>query len=171
MSFDENPYSAPAQFDAPPPRSQQRPLADRGKRFLGALADGLASMIALVPGYAIMIVSEVSSPDEPTVFTFVGLGLLLIGFLGLMALQIYLLATRSQSIGKFLMKTQIVEYDTGRPAGLVNTLLLRLFVNGLIGAIPCIGGIYSLVDILFIFREDHRCIHDLIASTVVVDIS
>lgn len=53
----------------------------------------------------------------------------------------------------------------------VHAFVLRSFVNGLIGAIPCIGSIYALVDIVFIFREDRRCLHDLLASTVVVDIA
>ena len=30
------------------------------------------------------------------------------------------------------------------------------------------GGLFSIVDICFIFRDDRRCIHDLIAGTQVV---
>jgi hypothetical protein len=44
-------------------------------------------------------------------------------------------------------------------------------VNSVIGNLPCIGFFYALADILFIFRDDRRCIHDLIASTTVIDIS
>ena len=48
----------------------------------------------------------------------------------------------------------------------VHAVALRGFVNGLIGgAIP----IYPLVDPLFIFGEEHRCLHGLIASTKVVE--
>jgi len=40
--------------------------------------------------------------------------------------------------------------------------------------IPVIGsltpGIYSVVDTSFIFREDYRCIRDLIADTCLVSI-
>ena len=32
----------------------------------------------------------------------------------------------------------------------------------LLAAIPGIGNLYALVDVLFIFREDRRCLHDLI---------
>lgn len=64
-----------------------------------------------------------------------------------------------------------VDINTGMPADFVHCFLLRLFVNGLIAAIPCVGLIYSIVDICFIFREDRRCIHDLLAQTCVVDIS
>jgi len=41
---------------------------------------------------------------------------------------------------------------------------------GLIGIIPAIGGIIQIVNILFIFRDDRKCIHDLIAGTVVVSV-
>jgi uncharacterized RDD family membrane protein YckC len=42
---------------------------------------------------------------------------------------------------------------------------MRAWVNFLLGVIP----FYWLVDVLFIFRDDQRCIHDLIASTRVVE--
>ena len=96
---------------------------------------------------------------------------MLVGGLITLAAQVYLLATRSQTIGKLVMKTQIVDFQTGVRADLVHALLIRAIANGLIGAIPCVGAIYSIVDICFIFREDRRCIHDLLAKTVVVDIS
>jgi len=44
-------------------------------------------------------------------------------------------------------------------------VLLRSWVNGLIGLVV---PFYGLVDILFIFGSERRCLHDLIAGTVVV---
>jgi uncharacterized RDD family membrane protein YckC len=174
MSNDFNPYAAPNQFGAPSATSgRQKPLADLGKRFLGAVVDGLAGVVFVLPGYGMAIAAGVSAGPgaEPPALAFVGIGLALVGALALLGVQIYLLATRSQTIGKYVMKTQIIDINTGQPAGLLNTLVLRIIVNGIIGAIPCVGAIYAIVDICFIFREDRRCIHDLIASTVVVDIS
>ena len=46
---------------------------------------------------------------------------------------------------------------------------MRGFLPGLIGAIPLVGTVFSLVNICFIFREDRRCIHDLMAGTHVVE--
>ncbi len=170
MSNDYNPYAAPASFAEPDYASDRtRPLADLGKRFLGALIDGLLGIV-LLPGYGLMVVDNLNS-RQPGPFFFVGLALVALGGLALLIAQIYLLATRSQTVGKLMMKTQIYDIQTGRPADPVKTILLRAFVNGLIGAIPCVGPIYSIVDILFIFREDHRCLHDMIAGTIVVDIS
>ena len=45
-----------------------------------------------------------------------------------------------------------------------NNVLLRGLVNGLLNIVP----LYFLVDCGFIFREDRRCVHDMIAGTVVV---
>ena len=47
---------------------------------------------------------------------------------------------------------------------------MRYFPLAVIAQIPFAGGIFSLIDCLFIFREDRRCIHDLIAGTKVVDV-
>ena len=96
---------------------------------------------------------------------------MLLGGLALLATQIYLLATRSQTIGKYFLKTQIVDFNTGVRADFVQCFLLRTLLNGIIGAVTCIGAIYGIVDICFIFREDKRCIHDLLAKTCVIDIS
>lgn len=49
-------------------------------------------------------------------------------------------------------------------------ILLILFVIQVLYQIPVAGSIFSLVDVLFIFREDHKCIHDLIADTIVIDV-
>lgn len=174
MSSDFNPYSSPQAAGQDSPfgsQGKQLRTADLGKRFLGALVDGLAGVIIL-PGYALMIFgAEQGNGGEMPAMALAGMGWVVVTGLALMVLQIYLLATRSQSLGKVVMKTQIVDVNTGQPAGFVACFLLRALVNGLIGGIPCVGPIYSLTDICFIFREDRRCIHDLIASTVVVDIS
>jgi hypothetical protein len=45
---------------------------------------------------------------------------------------------------------------------------MRSILPGLIGGIPGVGPIFRIVDILFIFREDQRCIHDLMAGTTVI---
>jgi len=125
-----------------------------------------------IPGYGLVIAGG-GFGDDPEFNPTVGLGILIliVGALAGFAIQVYLLATRSQTVGKYLVNTQIVDYRTGQPATLVQSLVMRAIVNGLIGAIPCIGGIYSIADILFIFGDEHRCLHDQLAGTSVVDLS
>jgi len=75
--------------------------------------------------------------------------------------QMVLLIKDGQTLGKKALRIRIVKMDTGENGGFVPNVLLRLIVNGLLGIIP----LYSLVDILFIFRGDRPCIHDMIAGT------
>lgn len=99
-----------------------------------------------------------------------GMLLMVLGGIVILGINIYLLSTRSQSIGKIVMKTQIADFNTRQPANFVSAFVLRGFVNWLIGLIPCVGGFYALADILFVFSDDHRCLHDRIANTIVLDI-
>jgi hypothetical protein len=46
-------------------------------------------------------------------------------------------------------------------------LLKRYLPVQVVGSIPVLGMFASLVDVLFIFRDDRRCVHDLIAGTQV----
>ncbi len=47
-------------------------------------------------------------------------------------------------------------------------VFLRYGGPGLIGQIPFLGSLFSLLDALFIFSEERRCIHDHFADTKVV---
>ena len=81
-----------------------------------------------------------------------------------MIIQGVLLESRGQTVGKKMVNIQIVRSKDGKNGGFVNNILLRTLVNGLIALIP----LYFLVDILFIFSDTKRCLHDRIARTIVV---
>lgn len=146
--------------------------ADLGKRFVGALADAFVPLLFLVPAFGLVAAGGGERGlDQGSPLAVAGVLAGVLGFLVFLGLQLYLLATRSQTIGKYLVKTQIYDLETDAPAGFLKCFVLRALVNSFIGMLPCVGGIYSLVDILFIFGEEHRCLHDQIAGTYVVDIS
>jgi uncharacterized RDD family membrane protein YckC len=86
--------------------------------------------------------------------------------------QIYFLSKHSQSIGKHALKMRIVRIDDDQPAGFANGFVLRSLCNNLIGILlfPVTFGAYFIIDACFIFRDDRRCIHDLIANTKVIDV-
>jgi len=159
------------------PRRVSAELAGLGKRFLGAMADGLINLLSVTPGIIFIVIGAVANSnqrqnrDEGTGTILLGIALAALGILIVFAIQVYLLATKSQSIGKLLLGMQIMDYETDEPAGFVKAFVMRAFVNGLIGSVPYVGIVYSLVDILFIFGEEHRCIHDQLAGTYVADIS
>ena len=57
----------------------------------------------------------------------------------------------------------------GSRAGLARIFWLRNVVGALISWIPLAGGLYALVDLLWIFGGARRCVHDYIADTIVVN--
>jgi len=130
---------------------QKESLAGRGQRFLARLIDSLI-------------------PAAPVVFFILAIEFIpwvVVGILALLAvlvIQILFLSMFGQTIGKSIVKIKIVKISNGKNGGFVTNFLLREIVNGILTLIP----FYSLIDILLIFREDRRCIHDFIAGTCVV---
>ena len=79
-----------------------------------------------------------------------------------------LLAQRGQTIGKIVRGLRIVRFEDGSNPGFVKAVLLRTFLWAVITAVPLVGPLVGLVGILFIFRDDQRCVHDHLAGTRVV---
>lgn len=96
------------------------------------------------------------------------LGLLGLGMLAIVGYQWYLLATLGQTIGKRQLGIKIVLVKDLSNGGFVANVLLRVFAAGVVKAVPVLGGLISIADPLFIFRDDRRCIHDHIAGTCVI---
>ena len=128
-------------------------LASRPSRLGAKLID--AGLYAVAIGIAAIFLA-VSVP--------LGVLLLALAILGIPIYQVVLLTRDGQTIGKKLLDIRIVDVETGQNAGFGSNVVMRAWVNALLNAIP----LYGLVDILFIFRQDRRCIHDLIAGTRVV---
>jgi len=148
----------------PDNNTQQFILASRMKRLFARLLDGVFGLVsALVPGFVLTFLSDGNFDPESFLLGAV------VGIICFVIYQWYLLATTAQTIGKKYLKIKIVNKN-GEQAGFFVNVVLREWVMGLIGIIPAIGGIIQIVNILFIFRDDRKCIHDLIAGTVVVSV-
>lgn len=65
------------------------------------------------------------------------------------------------------VSVKIVRHDGSRVA-LGRVFGLRMVVPSIIYMVPLLGFVFYLVDVLFIFRGDRRCVHDLMADTRVV---
>lgn len=141
--------------DRVPTLSGAAGLAGRGARLLAAIVDGAIFLGVVVVGAPLSAIG----PDFFIVLT-------VLAVIGLVIVQVVLLTKDGQTLGKRALKIRIVKRDTGQNGGFVPNVLLRLVLNGIIGWIP----LYGLVDTLFIFREDRRCIHDMIAGTQVVNV-
>lgn len=154
------------------------PLASLGSRFGGALIDGVITLAAMMPGFLVLAGSVdhgvAGGVDQnrslETAYGIMGMGLIVI-----VIIQTVLLSTRAQSIGKIAVGTRIVRYSDNSDVGFLRAVLLRWWVLAaiqfLIGlVIPYGGYMFALIDVLFIFGDERRCIHDLIADTKVVTV-
>jgi uncharacterized RDD family membrane protein YckC len=159
---DENPFSVKdAASGALDGESDELRLATLTERFGAFLIDFALQWVGL--GFVWAITEAVTNPLEwapPTV----GGGYLVM----LVAVNVYLLATRAQSVGKLALGIHIVRadyspVDSGRMFG------LRVALTWFLSNFPCLGPVYFLADSLTIlFNERRQCLHDFIADTVVV---
>lgn len=163
--MDVNPYQPPvAQFVTPHDPSMQL-LASRGSRFGAALIDGLAVGLAnlgLLWGMGIFE-QMMRRPDDLGLVATAGA----IGFALWLGIQLAFLRS-GQTLGKRMVGIRMVDYETGGPVPLGRLVLLRYLPVQLISLVPVVGRILPLVDVLFIFGGEQRCLHDLIAGTKVV---
>lgn len=173
--MENNPYAAPAAVVGDVAGSDAADLesrkASRGKRLGAALIDGLVNLLWLGPiGWAYLLRVQAGRTGLPAPHTS-GL-LMFIGMLLLLAVLVvncFMLAQSGQTIGKRVLDIAVVRGD-GSPISLVRYILLRVIPVGLLGMIPVVGRFVGLVDPLLIFGKERRCLHDLIADTIVVDI-
>jgi uncharacterized RDD family membrane protein YckC/phage FluMu protein Com len=177
-------------FPPPPRRSPKRKVAKRRsvrqssseyslaspwKRLAGAFGDYIAGILLLAPGFlatGFVIAERMKHPRDPWPSSYaVSVCVLVLGFVLLAGLNAFMYATRSQSLGKWMAGTQVLNYDTDEPAGLVRGFLCRGFISGFFYLIPTIGQVYFVADQAFVLADEHRCLHDRIAGTYVVNIS
>jgi uncharacterized RDD family membrane protein YckC len=149
-----NPYAAPSADVNADFAVAETALASRGSRLGASLIDGL---IYVVPYVLLVIGAKAQSSIA-----------LIIGSLGFLALAIYQIVqavTKGQTLGKRLVGIKVVKLD-GSPVDFVTIVIMRGLVGQfLLGIVP----LYGLIDALFIFKEEQRCLHDLVGSTKVVE--
>ncbi len=165
---DNNPYAPPIQSDfrnGSLDDEMQFP-AGRGDRFLARMVDGLLLLAFIIPWAIILSAMDMISFTNLQKNSLEALKLLPAE----LPVSIYqwILITRSgQTVGKKLMRIRIVKVD-GSTLGFGDGVALREWVMRVIGIVPCVGPLISLVGILMIFGDEQRCLHDRIAGTKVV---
>jgi uncharacterized RDD family membrane protein YckC len=143
-------------------------LATRLSRLAAKIIDGLINLAFGIPLFVILTMRR---PDlfkemyDPTVFIWLSVPPILF----YIAINSFFWATRGQSIGKLAMGIRIVRADKSR-ATWGRIVGLRILPMHVISLVPLVGGIVGLVDILLIFRENRRCLHDEFAGTKVIRI-
>lgn len=148
---------------------QGYPNASLLSRFIASILDSLYLCFSFVLGIVGVLVAGQAGivtlpseglPENPDlmiagVFYFFPIVALIV--------QWNLIATRGQSIGKFITCIRIVTVN-GRLPGFFMGVVVRNWVRNLLAIIPFFG----LIDLLPIFGDAKRCIHDYMAGTRVV---
>lgn len=164
---EDNRYAPPGAPVGEPIREADQELATLGARFAGAFIDGIAAAIIVVPYMTMSGYWERARSGDVGMSDL--LGMALIGMLIFLGLHGYLLSKYGQTIGKRLVGTRIVSATDGTILPLGKIFGLRMVPIQLGSLIPVIGNVIGLVDVVFIFRNDRRCLHDLIAGTKVIN--
>ena len=167
---EQNPYATPnSELEGFVPVGDLMP-ADRWHRLGAAFIDGLLLLVLLWPllyalGFVEVFVQAAQAGHRaPYTYTVASVAL----GLGLFALvHGFPLAANGQTWGKKFLKLKIVDLE-GRKPSLLRLIALRYGLMRVFGSIPVVGPVYAIIDDLFIFRDDRRCIHDHIAGTRVV---
>jgi uncharacterized RDD family membrane protein YckC len=185
-----NPYAPPgSDLNAGlSPAGQYVELAERGTRLWAITIDGFLMSLPLLPmlGLGMYLALHADAavgaatrgedfapgplPKGNEAMLIALVVATIIGLLGALGIAIYqwvLISRTGQSLGKKWTGIRIERIDGDRLT-FGTGVFLRNWVPKLIGAVPYLGGIFHLIDALFIYRDDRRCIHDHIAGTRVV---
>ena len=149
--------------DLPPAQPATEP-ASPWARLAAVIIDGLI-YAAVVVVFAIIAALTFSANQSDEEFPLAIILAATVAVIIVLIIQMVLLGTRGQTIGKIALNIRIVDAQTGAHPGWPRLVLLRAIVNGILTGIPFLGGIYWIVDSLFVFRADHRTIHDLYSGT------
>ncbi|WP_372716958.1 RDD family protein [Novipirellula sp.] len=166
-----NPYAVGA-GGAMPSRGTGN-IASVGKRIGGALIDGLFNGVGMLLAM-VLVVALAPAAEGAGEQAAAGIGLILLMACAFIMsvpfiINMVLISMSGQSLGKKLVKTRIVDKQSGVQVSFLQGVLVRNIGFGAITAIPMIGGFIGLADVFYLFTQDHETLHDKLAKTVVVD--
>jgi len=166
----QNPFAPPRALveDQYVPQAEMV-VAGRGGRLGAVIIDtlpfagiGIVAAIA-IPAYVAFTHGRSASIGGAVLFG----GLAVVAMIAYVAYSISLVYRFGQTFGKKVMGIRVVRMDGSR-VSFARFFFLRYLPLGVIGMIPYIGSLVSLVDSVLIFRDSSRCLHDDIADTRVV---
>jgi uncharacterized RDD family membrane protein YckC len=176
MVSELNPYAPPTADNDPvgdPNDASQLMRATRSQRWWAAFVDGLLYMPLL--GVGMYVASSMGINILTDRLTW-----LLVVWACMSPLAIYqwvLVARTGQTLGKRWTKIKIFKKD-GSPVDFVSAVVLRNWVLYFIPALLTVivpgtdqvSNLVGLVDAVMIFGAEHRCLHDFIAGTQVLQL-
>lgn len=160
-----NPYAAPVARLADA-ETGELVLADRGIRLVAAIVD---SLVLAVPAIFVAILGGAlvdGGGNRDAIFAVIGIVAMLSIVAGIVV-NLVLLHRNGQTIAKRLFGIKVLRRDGSR-CSVLRVIFMRWLPVTLLGMIPLLGYAVSLLDALLIFGVEQRCLHDLIADTIVV---
>ena len=163
--FHTGPYDH--EFDAPPALDARlfedaTPLASPWRRLAAVLLDAALFIGAVSFPLAVGITGEETGSRA---LEAIGAMALVVAVLGLAIYQVVLLSRDGQTLGKRILNLRIVDEVDEHNPGFVRAVLVRGLLMHILAMIPLVW----LIDVLMIFSDDHKTLHDRMARTVVVD--
>lgn len=142
-------------------------LASRWARLGASILDALFMIIAILPiGFISGFYQAIFAGEQTIGFAYtIAMGLA--GLVAFFLINGYFLYASGQTAGKKIVGIKIVDMD-GQQMPFGRLIGLRYVPQWVVSYIPIIGNFLIILDALFVFRGDKRCIHDLIAGTQVV---
>jgi uncharacterized RDD family membrane protein YckC len=142
-------------------------LSSRVDRLLAIIVDVVIGLAVTVPVALYTGAYDAVFQGQPLTWSLY-LQTTLVGWGWYFLVNSYWLIKYGQTVGKRLLGIRICDFQTGGVPPFWR-LLVRIAVPSFAAQAGLIGSLFDLVDILLVFGKNRRCIHDLIASTRVVD--
>jgi uncharacterized RDD family membrane protein YckC len=147
------------------PNNQELELASRWSRLFASIIDSIILLLIVLPVmYLTGGFDGLASGKEPG-FLY-NLMMSIGSWVVFVLINGKFLVSNGQTIGKKAMEIRVVDLNGNVPD--TNSLIKRYAVYFVPNIIPIAGGIFALVNILFIFGEEKRCLHDQVGGTKVV---
>ena len=165
---DQNIYSPPT-ADLETVAPQDLVIASRWTRLGAAMLDSILLMILFFPPLFFLYGNDLfnqlalsqNSYSNQLLFSLFTLSLYLL-------VNGYFLATSGQTVGKKMVGIKIVDSGSMQILPFWKVFGVRYLPVFVASQIPVIGQFLNIIDSLFIFRSDRRCLHDMIADTKVI---
>jgi uncharacterized RDD family membrane protein YckC len=146
--------------------STNDPRAGRGRRLCAFAVDFVVTAVVAFIAIWPLGLFENEQAYEPSQLV-IRIVLLIAG--SYLLVNGWLLYRRGQTVGKRLLRIRMIAHADGRPLPFWR-LLARTYSVMALAAIPLIG-VLVIVDILFIFTRQRRCLHDILVGSTVTRIT
>ncbi|MGI9471261.1 MAG: RDD family protein [Rubripirellula sp.] len=138
-------------------------IAGIGARLAGYMIDVMFIGAGLALGVGIFAALSSANSD---VAAMIGFAVLILCFMVPVIVNAVLITKSGQTVGKKVVGTRIVMERTYQTPGFLHGWLLRSFIGFFV--LSEIVPFYGLVNVLMVFSENARMVHDRIAGTIVV---